>query len=197
MDILTADGLYHLNNVKIQSEPTHPNNNPSSIPEDFQKLLADKSFEPISCDKATKNGGVVPRLNQTIVPDATIGNIPRGRGLVTTMFDNGQVMIDYITDCLPTGDAWMRVHAGQLNNSNITPPVLFNLNLPERYSQDSRWSTVRNTPLRKSIETIGSGNRPGAFCGGSGCRPLLWSCPKAFFSGKRCGPADDAGAGVI
>jgi len=91
-----------------------------------------------------------------VVPDATIGNISQGEKIVTTLFDNGQVIVDYITDCMPTGDAWMRVHAYQFNNRKIIPPILFNLKLPERYSQDSRWATVRNTPLRKAIETIGS-----------------------------------------
>lgn len=91
-----------------------------------------------------------------VVPDATIGNFPLGQRLVTTLFDNGQVVVDYITDCLPTGDAWMRVHACSLENEKFTPPVLFNLRLPEQYGRDSRWSAVRNTPFRKTIETIGS-----------------------------------------
>jgi hypothetical protein len=91
-----------------------------------------------------------------VVPDATLGNIPGGHKLVTTIFDNGQVAIDYITDCLPTGEAWMRVHGFQVNGSAVAPPLLFNLTLPERYAEDSRWSTVQNTPFRKTIETIGS-----------------------------------------
>jgi hypothetical protein len=91
-----------------------------------------------------------------IIPDATIGNIPEGRKVVTSIFDNGQVMIDYLTDCLPTGEAWMRVHAYRLDKRGFQPPVVFNLRLPERFSQDLRWSTVRNTPFRKTIETMGS-----------------------------------------
>jgi len=91
-----------------------------------------------------------------VVPDAALGNVPQGQRLVTTLFDNGQVVVDYVTDCLPAGDAWMRVHACRMENKDFTPPVLFNLQLPERYAKDSRWSTVRNTPFRKTIETIGS-----------------------------------------
>jgi len=91
-----------------------------------------------------------------VVPDATLGTIPAARRLSTTVFDNGQVIIDYITDCLPTSEAWMRVHAYQFENGRLASPVLFNFTLPERYSGDSRWSAVRNTPLRKTIETIGS-----------------------------------------
>jgi hypothetical protein len=91
-----------------------------------------------------------------VVPDAAMGGLPQGKKLVTSLFDNGQVAIDYITDCIPTGEAWMRVHAFNLERGDVQPPVLYNLKLPTRYSQDSRWSTVRNTPLRKSLETVGS-----------------------------------------
>ncbi len=91
-----------------------------------------------------------------VVPDATIGNLPGGKELVTTVFDNGQVLIDYITDCLPSGEAWVRVHAFDLHGGELNPPVLYNLKLPERYGRDTRWSTVRNTPFRKAIETVGS-----------------------------------------
>ncbi len=91
-----------------------------------------------------------------VVPDATVGNFPEGRQLVTTIFDNGQVLIDYITDCLPSGEAWMRVHAFEVNSAELIPPILYNLKLPERYGRDIRWSTVRNTPFRKTIETVGS-----------------------------------------
>jgi hypothetical protein len=91
-----------------------------------------------------------------VVPDATLGTLPEGRKVVSTLFDNGQVAIDYITDCLPTGEAWMRVHGYQGANGEIMPPVLLNLKLPEYYQQDARWNTVRNTPLRKTMETIGS-----------------------------------------
>jgi len=91
-----------------------------------------------------------------VVPDATLGNLPEGRRLVTTLFDNGQVIIDYITDCMPTGEAWMRVHAYQLNKEGVVPPVLYNLKLPVRFGDDVRWDTIRNTPFRKAIETVGS-----------------------------------------
>lgn len=91
-----------------------------------------------------------------VVPDATIGSLPGGREIVTTIFDNGQVIIDYVTDCLPAGEAWMRVHGYRLDAEGAVPPILYNLQLPERYSGDARWATVRNTPFRKTIETVGS-----------------------------------------
>jgi len=91
------------------------------------------------------------------MPDATIGNFKKGRDLTTSVFDNGQVVIDYITDVVPTGEAWLRVHASELSHiSDIKAPVLYNLKMPERYSGDVRWRYVRNTPFRKTIETIGS-----------------------------------------
>lgn len=89
-----------------------------------------------------------------VVPDATIGNLGPGRKLTTTIFDNGQVAIEYLTDVAPTGDAWLRVHAGSLKD--MKPPLLYNINMPEHKMDDVRWQYVRNTPFRKTIETIGA-----------------------------------------
>ncbi len=92
-----------------------------------------------------------------VVPDAAIGNFEEGRKLTTTIFDNGQVVIDYLTDILPTGEAWLRVHSPNFDDLNdAKAPVFYNLQLPERYNGDARWEYVRNTPFRKTIETIGS-----------------------------------------
>lgn len=91
-----------------------------------------------------------------VVPDSTLGSLPGGDKVVTTIFDNGQVLIDYVTDCLPGGEAWMRVHAYNFDEEGTSLPVLYNLTLPERYASDPRWATVRNTPFRKAIETVGS-----------------------------------------
>ena len=89
-----------------------------------------------------------------VVPDATIGNFEAGRKLTTVIFDNGQVAIDYLTDILPTGEAWLRVHAFDLKD--LSAPILYNIKMPEHYKKDVRWQHVRNTPFRKTIETIGS-----------------------------------------
>jgi len=92
-----------------------------------------------------------------VLPDATVGNFESGRKLTTTIFDNGQVAIDYLTDILPGGEAWLRVHALNLGASDkLMPPILYNLQMPEHYEKDARWQCVRNTPFRKAIETIGS-----------------------------------------
>jgi len=92
-----------------------------------------------------------------VIPDATIGNFEAGAKLITTIFDNGQVAIDYLTDIIPTGEAWIRVHSPNFDDLNdAKAPVLYNIQLPERYSDDVRWKYIRNTPFRKTIETIGS-----------------------------------------
>jgi hypothetical protein len=91
------------------------------------------------------------------IPDATIGNFDLGKKISTTIFDNGQVLIDYLTDIMPTGEAWMRVHAFDITNiQNLELPLIYNIKLPENYSEDIRWQHIRNTPFRKVIETIGS-----------------------------------------
>lgn len=89
------------------------------------------------------------------IPDATIGASKTGRKLVTSLFDNGQVAIDYLTDVMPGGEAWMRVHTFSLEEAKF--PVAYNLKMPERYQGDLRWQYVRNTPLRKILETLGAG----------------------------------------
>jgi hypothetical protein len=89
-----------------------------------------------------------------VLPDAATGSFEPGQKLTTTIFDNGHVMIEYLTDIAPTGDAWLRVHASSLKE--LQPPVLYNLKMPEHFSGDTRWEHVRNTPFRKTIETIGS-----------------------------------------
>ena len=57
-----------------------------------------------------------------VIPDATVGNFHKGRKLITKLFDNGQVVLDYITDILPFGDAWQRVHATNLKDFSLYCP---------------------------------------------------------------------------
>ena len=89
-----------------------------------------------------------------VIPDATIGNFEAGQKLTTTIFDNGQVIVDYVTDIIPTGEAWLRVHASSIKE--LQAPLLYNLKMSEYFNGDERWQHIRNTPFRKSIETIGS-----------------------------------------
>lgn len=88
------------------------------------------------------------------IPDATIGNFKTGKKITTEVFDNGQVALDYVTDILPTGDAWVRVHSPNLKELKL--PILHNIRMPEHQTEDDRWRYVRNTPFRKAIETVGS-----------------------------------------
>ena len=88
------------------------------------------------------------------IPDATIGNFKTGKKLTTAVFDNVQVALDYLTDILPAGDAWIRVHSPDLKEYKA--PILNNIHRPERTNGDSRWRYIRNTSFRKTIETAGS-----------------------------------------
>ena len=89
-----------------------------------------------------------------VLPDAAIGHFEEGRKVTSTVFDNGQVVVEYLTDIIPSGDAWLRAHAANLKE--MQAPLIYNLNMPEHYAGDTRWQYVRNTPLRKSIESIGA-----------------------------------------
>jgi len=91
-----------------------------------------------------------------IVPDATIGETELGRKITTKVFDNAQVAVSYITDVLPTGEAWLRVQGAGSKDDGFKLPILYNLKTPQTGIRDLRWSQVRNTPFRKAIETIGT-----------------------------------------
>ena len=90
------------------------------------------------------------------VADATIGSLPKGERLVTKTFDNAQVVLSYVMDILPYGDAWSRVLSPGSADQGLALPLAFNLNSPVTGIQDSNWVRVRNTPFRKTIETAGS-----------------------------------------
>ena len=122
----------------------------------LKKALLDDMVEgiPKSVNHMGKNL-VLAGLNLVqVLPDATIGNLEGGRKLTTTIFDNSQVMVEYLTDVIPSGDAWFRVHASSFLEDRV--PFLYNLQMPEHSIGDARWQNVRNTPFRKTIETIGT-----------------------------------------
>ncbi len=87
------------------------------------------------------------------ISDATIGTTSVGRRVTSKIFDNGQVILDYATDVIPGGEAWFRVHDGNILKGEF--PIITNLQKPIK-SEAHRWAYVRNTPFRKAIETIGS-----------------------------------------
>ena len=88
------------------------------------------------------------------IPDATIGNLDAGEKAVTKGFDGAQVLINYVSDIAPGGEAWQRVHA--LSFKEMKPPILNNLSKPESGTEDSRWRYIRNTSFRKGVETVGA-----------------------------------------
>jgi hypothetical protein len=89
-----------------------------------------------------------------IVPDATIGNVKAGRKLTTAIFDNTQVIMDFITDVIPGGDASMRTRSFKLAKGLKGLPIINNLTTPEEKQDKKDWRYVRNTSFRKVIETI-------------------------------------------
>ncbi|MCD6460107.1 hypothetical protein J7L67_05520 [bacterium] len=91
-----------------------------------------------------------------VVPDATIGNTEMGRKITTKVFDNAQIGINYISDVMPTGEAWLRVNAAGSKDDGFKLPILYNLRTPQEGMKDMRWAHVRNTDFRKIIETIGT-----------------------------------------
>jgi hypothetical protein len=123
-----------------------------------------KIKEAVSGDLILGVGGSVVQIGEDAalaglnlletIPDATIGHFKPGREITTAAFDNGQVMINYLSDIAPLGEARQRVHS--LDLEELRPPILNNINQPERTYDDTRWQYVRNTHFRKSIETIGS-----------------------------------------
>ena len=123
-----------------------------------------KIKEAVFADAVEGVGGSVNHMVEDVVlagwnlvetvPDSTIGNVEVGEKLTTAVFDNGQVVVDYVTDVLPAGEGWQRVHSCDLRHFEL--PVLNNLKKPEHEQTDDRFRHVRNTPFRKTIETLGA-----------------------------------------
>ncbi|WP_316347959.1 hypothetical protein [Desulfuromonas acetoxidans] len=138
-----------------------------AAPEGFQErasFVFDKLKEAVADDVVAGVGGSVNHMGEDLllagwnlvemVPDATISNVDAAEKVVSNVFDNGQVVIDYLTDVLPGAEAWLRIHATDLNDNQV--PVFYNLTTPENFTGDTRWEQVSNTPLRKALETVGS-----------------------------------------
>ncbi len=90
------------------------------------------------------------------VPDATIGNFEAGRKATTTVFDNTQVVMDFVTDVMPGGEAAMRVRSFKLAKGLKGLPIINNLTTSEKRYDKKELGYVRNTSFRKVIETIPS-----------------------------------------
>ena len=90
------------------------------------------------------------------IPDATIGNVKAGRKITTAVFDNTQVVMDFVTDVIPGGDASVRTRSFKLAKGLKGLPIINNLTTPEKKQDEKDWRYVRNTSFRKVIETIPS-----------------------------------------
>ena len=88
------------------------------------------------------------------IPDSTIGNFKAGRKAATAIFDNTQVAMDFMTDVIPGGDAYGRIHSFKFSKGISGLPIVNNITTPEKETEDLNWKFVRNTNFRKAIETI-------------------------------------------
>lgn len=96
------------------------------------------------------------------IPDATIGNFKTGQKITTEVFDDTQVLVDFVTDVIPTGEASSRTRAFSFKKGIKGLPLVHNLTEPEKKvesegeKKDENWKYVRNTPFRKTIESVAS-----------------------------------------
>ncbi len=158
-------GAYHPGSQKaVQGFKNRLSYSASKLKEAFLGDLIDGI--PSSVNHMAQNAILSGWRLAEVIPDAVLGSFQAGRKLTTTIFDNGQVAVEYLTDIAPSGDAWLRVHASDLQK--LMPPVYYNLKMPEHLNTDMRWKYVRNTPFRKTIETIGSLLADGLLLGFSG-----------------------------
>ena len=88
------------------------------------------------------------------IPDATIGNCKVGQMVTTEVFDDTQVFIDFVTDVIPMGEAGDRTRAFTFKKGLKGLPIVYNITSPEQGMDDENWKYVRNTPFRKTIESV-------------------------------------------
>jgi len=91
-----------------------------------------------------------------VIPDATIGNFKAGRKATTAIFDNTQVVLDFVTDVIPGGEASGRTRSFKLANGLKGLPIIYNITTDEKETKELSWRHVRNTNFRKVIETVSS-----------------------------------------
>jgi hypothetical protein len=91
-----------------------------------------------------------------VIPDATIGNFKAGRKATTTFFDNTQVVLDFVTDVMPGGEASERTRSFKLAKGLKGLPIINNITTGRKEAEELNWRYVRNTNFRKVIETVSS-----------------------------------------
>lgn len=126
----------------------------------FKKIFVDAIFKdmvvgiPRSTIHVGENAIFMCMNLAEIVPDATIGNFKKGQVVTTEIFDDVQVFVDFVTDVIPMGEAGSRTRAFTFKKGIRGFPVVNNITSPEQGIKDENWRYVRNTPLRKTIESM-------------------------------------------
>lgn len=126
----------------------------------FKKIFVDALFKdvvvgiPRSAIHVGENAVFTCINLAEIVPDATIGNFKVGRVATTEFFDSTQVFVDFITDIIPMGEAGSRTRAFTLKKGLKGFPIINNITTPEQGTKEENWKYVRNTPFRKTIESM-------------------------------------------
>ncbi len=79
-----------------------------------------------------------------------------GKKATTAIFDNTQVILDFVTDVMPGGEASGRTRSFKLAKGLKGLPIINNITTDEKEAKELNWRYVRNTNFRKMIETVSS-----------------------------------------
>lgn len=126
----------------------------------FKKIFVDALFKdivvgvPRSAIHIGENAVFACMNLAETVPDATIGNSKKGQEITTEIFDDAQVLVDFVTDIIPMGEAGARTRAVTFKKGLKGFPLINNITSPEHGMIDEQWRYVRNTPFRKTIESV-------------------------------------------
>lgn len=111
---------------------------------------------PRSVGNIAKDAALASLNLAETIPDATIGNSKAGEAVTNKAFDGAQVALEFVTDVLPGGEGRGRVYAFKPGEGIKGLPFIYNLTVPEHDEEGEEIQYVRNTPFRKTIETISS-----------------------------------------
>ncbi len=126
----------------------------------FKKIFVDALFKDVivGVPKSAIHVGedaVLACINLAeTVPDATVGNFKAGQVATTEIFDDTQVFVKFLADVVPMGEASSRTRAFTFKKGIKGLPIVNNITTPEHGVKDENWRYVRNTPLRKTIESV-------------------------------------------
>lgn len=137
-----------------------PTNALESTKHFFKKIFVDALFRdvvvgvPRSAIHISENAVLACMNLAEVVPDATIGNCKKGQEITTEVFDDAQVLVDFVADIVPMGEAGARTMAVTFKKGLKGFPLINNITSPEHGTTDEKWRYVRNTPFRKTIESV-------------------------------------------